>query len=490
MEEKKLGSEVIARLDRLSVWSLPASFIAILGTGFLFTFFDIFDINVSFIQTALTTFGVSSPSSPEIPKLLGPVVLWNLVGYVIGAIALTPLADRFGRKRMLVLTMAITGLGSLYNALSPNYVDYLIARTITGIGVGADLAIVNTYINEVAPINGRAKFTALVFLFATLGAFLGLWIGLLLTTPPAPFPLGLPIALGGSGVFALLGWRIMYGVGSLLALIGLALRFELPESPRWLISKGRVEEALKIVERMEEIAKRKIGELPSIPQLIEVKVMTEVSYKEALVTIFKDKVYLKRWLVLFFMWFFGYITVYTNAAGLTTILSSLGFPSPEAGMIASLGVLGFIAVPILLIFLGEKLERKIWVPISAIISLIGGTMMALGRGSLGLEVLGAIVLFLGIDLWVPISYTWTTENFPTRARVTGFGLADGLGHIGGGIGAFLLAITIGNILSSGVSNYTALEVFTLMVSFQVISALVSLAGIKTSRKRLDELSPY
>ncbi|MEM0194513.1 MAG: MFS transporter, partial [Metallosphaera sp.] len=243
MEEKKLGSEVIARLDRLSVWSLPASFIAILGTGFLFTFFDIFDINVSFIQTALTTFGVSSPSSPEIPKLLGPVVLWNLVGYVIGAIALTPLADRFGRKRMLVLTMAITGLGSLYNALSPNYVDYLIARTITGIGVGADLAIVNTYINEVAPINGRAKFTALVFLFATLGAFLGLWIGLLLTTPPAPFPLGLPIALGGSGVFALSGWRIMYGVGSLLALIGLALRFELPESPRWLISKGRVEEA-------------------------------------------------------------------------------------------------------------------------------------------------------------------------------------------------------------------------------------------------------
>ncbi|MEM0194514.1 MAG: MFS transporter, partial [Metallosphaera sp.] len=290
--------------------------------------------------------------------------------------------------------------------------------------------------------------------------------------------------------FALSGWRIMYGVGSLLALIGLALRFELPESPRWLISKGRVEEALKIVERMEEIAKRKIGELPSIPQLIEVKVMTEVSYKEALVTIFKDKVYLKRWLVLFFMWFFGYITVYTNAAGLTTILSSLGFPSPEAGMIASLGVLGFIAVPILLIFLGEKLERKIWVPISAIISLIGGTMMALGRGSLGLEVLGAIVLFLGIDLWVPISYTWTTENFPTRARVTGFGLADGLGHIGGGIGAFLLAITIGNILSSGVGNYTALEVFTLMVSFQVISALVSLAGIKTSRKRLDELSPY
>ena len=210
MEEKN-ASEIIARLDRLPVWSLPATFIAVLGTGFLFTFFDIFDINVSFIQTALTTFGVSSPSSPEIPQLLGPVVLWNLVGYVIGALALTPLADRYGRKRMLMITMAITGLGSLYNAVSPDYLNYLLARTITGIGVGADLAIVNTYINEVSPVNGRAKFTSLVFLFATLGAFLGLWLGLLITTPPAPFPLGLPFALGTTGIFATSGWRIMYG---------------------------------------------------------------------------------------------------------------------------------------------------------------------------------------------------------------------------------------------------------------------------------------
>jgi Major Facilitator Superfamily. len=243
------------------------------------------------------------------------------------------------------------------------------------------------------------------------------------------------------------------------------------------------------VSRMERMAERKLGSLPPVPQYLEVKVATETSYAEALKTILGNRVYLRRWIVLMLMWFFGYITVYTNAAGLTTILSALGYPPPEAGMIAALGVLGFIAVPLVLIFLGDKMERKIWVPISAAISLLGGITLAFSGSNLGLAVLGAMILFFGIDLWIPISYTWTTENFPTRARVTGFGLADGLGHIGGGIGAFAVALQIGSILSGGVNSSSSLEVFMLMISFQVISALISLAGIKTAKRRLDEISP-
>lgn len=106
----------------------------------------------------------------------------------MGSLLLSPLSDRIGRRNMLMITMAITGLGSLYNAFVNDYPNFLLARTITGIGVGADLAVVNTYIGEVAPLNGRAKYTSFVFLFSTLGAGLGLWLGLLLTTPPAPFP--------------------------------------------------------------------------------------------------------------------------------------------------------------------------------------------------------------------------------------------------------------------------------------------------------------
>ncbi|QKQ99010.1 MFS transporter [Metallosphaera tengchongensis] len=491
MAEKSVkAGEIIARMDRIPIWSLSYIFIGILGMGFLFTFFDIFDINVSFIQTALTIFHVTSPSSPEIGVLLGPAVLLNLVGYIIGSLFLSPMSDRIGRRNMLMITMAITGLGSLYNALSNDYLNFILARTITGIGVGADLAIVNTYIGEVAPVNGRAKYTSFVFLFSTIGAGLGLWLGLLLTTPPAPFPLGLPFALGGSGFLAVNGWRVMYGIGALLALIGLILRFNLPESPRWLISRGRLEDAENVVRYMEATAKRKIRELPPLPSVIPPLVIERLSYKESLKAIFGNSRYLRRLAVLVPMWFFGYMTVYVLAAGLTTILASLGYPPPEAGIIASFGDIGFILCALTIIAVGDKMERKRWTVISVLFTIIGGLIIALAKTDLPLSFIGSMVLFYGFNLWVPVSYAWSAESFPTRARATGFALTDGLGHIGGGIGTVVIASLIASLVAGGISTGLAVEVFLLIALFQVISAGIAVGlGHNTSNKRLDEISP-
>jgi len=492
MTEKSAAKagEILARMDRIPVWGLSYIFIGILGMGFLFTFFDIFDINVSFIQTAVTLFHVSSPSSPEIPALLGPVVLWNLIGYIIGALLLSPVSDMIGRRKMLMITMLITGLGSLYNALANNYINFLIARTITGIGVGADLAIVNTYIGEVAPLNARGKYTALVFLFSSIGAAIGIWLGLILTTPPAPFPLGLPFAVGGSGFFAVNGWRVMYGIGAVLALISLSLRVSLPESPRWLISKGKIDEAEKIVEMMEIKASKKLGKLPELPKVISPYVAERYSYIDTLKTIFSNSTYIKRFIVLVLMWGFGYMTVYTLAAGLTSILASLGFPPPEAGMIAAVGIIGMVLVPITLVFTGDRLERKTWTAIAVILTILGGIFIAFAGTNIALSFIGAIILFYGFDLWVPISYTWTIESYPTRARATGFALSDGLGHIGGGIAMIAVASFIGSLVSKGVTTTLVVEVFLLIASFQVISTIIAVAlGHRTANKRLEEISP-
>ena len=491
MAEKSVkAGEILARLDRIPIWALSYLFIGILGMGFLFTFFDIFDINVSFIQTSLTIFHVSSPASPRIAALLGPAVLLNLIGYIIGAILLSPLSDKIGRRNMLMITMAITGLGSLYNALVNDYLNFVIARTITGIGVGADLAIVNTYIGEVAPSNGRAKYTSFVFLFSTIGAGLGLWLGLLLTTPPAPFPLGLPVALGGSGFLATNGWRVMYGIGALLALIGLILRFNLPESPRWLISKGRLEDAERVVMGMEERASRKLGQLPPLPSVIQPYIVERQSYADSLRTIFGQGKYLRRLAVLIAMWFFGYMTVYVLAAGLTTILSSLGYPPPEAGIIASFGDIGFILCALTIMAVGDRLERNRWTAISVLFTVLGGLTIALARTDLPLSFLGSIILFYGFNLWVPVSYAWSAESFPTRARATGFALTDGIGHIGGGIGVVVVASFITALVSSGVSTSLAVEVFLLIALFQVISTVIAVAlGHRTANMRLDEISP-
>src|SRR5579864_9348866 len=146
---------VIARQDRITVWALPSSFLLVLGMGFLFTFYDIFDINVSFIQTCIQ---IVPKCTPEIAsQSIGIPTLLNLVGYVIGALALTSIADRFGRHNTMLLTLAITGLGALYSALSGDIVNFNISRFVTGIGIGADLAVVNTFIGEMAPSGGRAR---------------------------------------------------------------------------------------------------------------------------------------------------------------------------------------------------------------------------------------------------------------------------------------------------------------------------------------------
>lgn len=478
------AASVIARQDRIPIWSLSYMFIGIIGIGFLFTFFDIFDVTVSFIQTCTQIVAGCTP--PSSANYLGLPIELNLVGYVIGALVLAPIADRFGRRNLLLFTLILTGLGSLYNAFVPDYTNFVLARTITGLGIGADLALVNAYINEVAPNAGRARYTSLIFIMSALGAFLGIWLGLILTTPAAPFPLGLSFAIAGPA-FQGNGWRIMYGVGALLALVGILLRYQLPESPRWLISQGRVDEASEIVKDMEARALRRVAELPA--PAVEITVQsgtTKIPYAE----IFGNRLYLGRTVFLVVVWFLGYATVYAIAQGLTSLLDGMHYPPPESGVIAAFGTFGFLITAIFAYFFGERLERKLWLPIAALLTLIGGILIAVaGPGNFGFAAFGAIITFFGFNLWVPMTYTWSTENYPTRARATGFALVDGIGHLGGGIGILVIAPLIPSLLASFGLTTGPLVIFVIIAVFLIAAAIIAQFGTATRNKRLDEVSP-
>src|SRR5579871_1530039 len=490
------ASALIARQDRIPIWSLSYLFIGIIGVGFLFTFFDIFDINVSFIQTCTQIVtgctAAPNPFTGHLPAgavlasdAIGLPVLLNLVGYVIGALILSPLADRFGRRDMLLVTLIITGLGSLFNAFAWDYTSFILARVITGIGVGADLALVTTYINEVAPSSGRAKYTSLVFIMSSLGAFLGIWLGLILTTPAANFPEGLPFAqatvqvVNGLPQFAGSGWRWMYGIGAILALVGILLRFRLPESPRWLISQERVQEADEIVTDMEQRAMKKLANLPPVGSELHLHTGEKhATYAEIL----SNPMYLRRTLLLFSMWFIAFITVYTIGVGITSILATLGYPPPEAGMVAAIGVFGFIGCAVFAYYYSETLERKYWLPISAVLTIVGGLIIGLsGSGNFWVTAIGAIILFIGFNLFVPMCWAWSAENYPTRARATGFALVDGIGHVGGGVGILLIA---GNIATLG-----PVGTFLVIGGCLVVAAVIAQFGTATKELRLDEVSP-
>jgi len=469
--------KIIARQDRIMVWALPAAAFVVIGVGFMFTFYDIFDINVSFIQTCTQIVPGCTPAAAS--QSIGIPVLLNLIGYVIGALGLSVIADRFGRRYALMLTLLVMCVGSLYTALSGDIVNFNISRFITGIGIGADLAVVNAYIGEMSPRGRRGRYTSLIFIASSLGAFVGIWLGLLLTTPATPFPLGLPFALAGPS-FAF-GWRLMYLLGALFALIGIVLRFTLPETPRWLVQNDRLERADAIVSQMEERASRKQS-LPEVTAVVSLHREKKMSYAE----IFGNSLYVRRSLLLLVVWSLAYVTVYTIAAGFTTVLTSLAYPPPEAGLIAALGTFGFIACAIFAYYFGERLERKLWLPIGAVITLLGGILIAVSGLAVPNEIpwgvfIGAFIVFFGFNIWVPMTYAWSAENFPTRARVSGFGLVDGIGHVGGGIGLLLIVPILPQI---GV-----LPSFLLIGAFLVAAAIVAQFGVATRGKELELISP-
>jgi MFS transporter, putative metabolite:H+ symporter len=465
---------LLARLDRIPVWALPRLFAFIIGIGFLFTFYDIFDINVSFIETCTELVPGCTP--PHAAGFIGLPVLLNLAGYVIGTLILSPLSDRAGRRDLLLVTMVLTGLGSALTAIVGTYSWFVVARLITGIGIGADLAIVNTYIGEIAPRAGRARYTAMIFIFSALGAMLGIWVGLFLTTPATPLPLGLPVALASPAFTQ--GWRVMYAIGALLALIGVVLRFQLPESPRWLITQARLDEAAAVIAEMEARA-HAISPLAPVPDLVPPSppVFRELPFS----AIFRNPLYLRRTILLVALWFCAYITVYSFAAGFTTLLAALRYPPPEAGLITAMGTFGFLLCAVVAYAFGERLERRTWMPLAAAITLIGGVLVAVAGAIFPLAVLGSIIVFFGFNLWVPIAYAWSIEHYPTRARTTGFALVDGVGHLGGGVGLLLIAPLIPDL---GV-----LLAMLLIIAFLVIAAIIAQFGIGTRDLRLEEISP-
>ncbi|WP_022883033.1 MFS transporter [Gryllotalpicola ginsengisoli] len=464
--------ELFARLDRIQTWSLSPAFLAIIGIGFLFTFYDIFDINVSFVQTCTQLVKGCTPED-ALSSLPLPTVL-NLLGYVVGTLVLSPISDRIGRRNMLLITMLVTGLGSLYSALAPDYGNFILSRTLTGVGIGADLAIVNTYVGEVSPRHSRAKYTTVVFIMSALGAFVGVWLGLFLTTEKAPWPTGLPFAIDLAS-----GWRWMYGVGAILALVAILLRFQLPESPRWLLQRGKHQEAEAVTADM-ELRAAKTGPL-DLATTDGVPTHWPPSRRVPYADIFTNPVYLRRMILLFCMWFIGYITVYAYASGFTSVMTSLKYPASEAGVIAAVGTIGFVAEAVIMAFIVEKLERRYWLPIATVVTFIGAVMVAFAGTSVAVSFIGAMLIFAGFNLWVSPTYALTAEHFPTRARSTGFAIVDGVGHVGGGIGILVLAPLIPHL-----SVFWALM---LISSFMIIASVLAQFTVHTRNRSFEQVSP-
>ncbi len=197
-------------------WSL--TLLATLG-GFLFGY-DTSNIGaaLNFIPYDLNSFGT------------GYLVAGASLGAAAGALLAGPLTDRLGRKSLLIADALIYAVGALLSAFTWHVAVLFTARTLIGLAIGADSAIATAYIAEYAPRNRRGSLSMLQQWMITVGILASYLVALVI----------LKLWPGSSDV----DWRWFFGLGAVPALIGLAMRFQMPESPRWLIRKGRYEDAL------------------------------------------------------------------------------------------------------------------------------------------------------------------------------------------------------------------------------------------------------
>jgi MFS transporter, SP family, arabinose:H+ symporter len=212
------GRNVLAELDQRVptrfYWQL--TLLACLG-GFLFGY-DTSNIGaaLNFVPYHLNGFWT------------GYLVAGASLGAAAGAICAGPIADHFGRKALLIVDAGIYSAGAILSAVTPDAAVLLIARTLIGLAIGADSAIATAYIAEYAPRGRRGALSMLQQWMITVGILISYIVALII----------LKIAPGSAGTT---GWRLILGLGAVPALIGLALRTKMPESPRWLMRHGKYE---------------------------------------------------------------------------------------------------------------------------------------------------------------------------------------------------------------------------------------------------------
>ena len=399
-ERASEGAALLARLDRLTVWPYPWTVLVVTGAGFFFSFFDI--VTIGFALPAITTqFGVSA-------ELAAWSITSGLVGYILGAFLDSRIGDRYGRRLSLYLSVTAFPLGSMLSATSSGLGELVFWRFISGMGIGAEIALVTTYMAELSPAPLRGRYTGWTIVCAFAGFALVPLLALHLV-PEYSW-----------------GWRALFVAGGLGGLLIGFMRRGLPASGRWLVAQGRIEEARAVVEGAEEVARRRsAAPLPEPAASSVAPAVADVGIRRLFRGASRG-----RLLLLSALWFAYYVGNYAWLTLAADLFSKHGLSLSQS--IASLSItgFGFVAGALTAVFLSDRLDRRHTV--AGICVVWAGTLLAIGFNPtpMAIEVLGFLASCT-IGLVIPLLYTITGESFPTSVRATGVSLTDGFGHLGG-----------------------------------------------------------
>jgi len=417
------------------------------------TFFDAFNaLSLAFaLPTLIRLWHIS-------PRQSGFLISASYVGQLAGALAFSALAEKVGRIRGTTAAIAIMSVLGFGCAIAGNLPALLACRFVQGIGVGGEMPVAATYINELSRAHGRGRFFLLYEMI---------------------FPLGL-MATGQIGAWLVpaYGWRAIFILGGIPGLLITILVARLPESPRWLIAKGRLREAEAIIEQMEASTPRRIPAAANSPASLAPLPGEERGWTELF-----SKFYRGRTLVVWMLW----ATAYFVANGLNNWMPALyntvyHLSLRQSLRAASMTNVAQVAVLLFCAFTIDRLGRKNWTVAAFVVG--GGLLAFLGLtgarnvssvmilGTLGYGVIGSIAAVL---------YLYTPEIYPTRIRAIGTGLATSWLRIASAAGPALVGFLVD---SRGVRS-----VFWMFAAISVVGALAATCMVETSDRRLEEIAP-
>lgn len=396
------------------------------------------------IAMALTLIAPQMELSPMWLGLLGSSAL---IGLFLGSLVLGAVSDRIGRRKIFNFNFLLITIASFLQLFVNDPLQLFVLRVLIGFGLGGDYAVGTTLLAEFAPRKYRGRLLALLAALWTVGYVSANFVGFYLANADPE------------------SWRWMLASTTIPSLIVLLLRIGTPESPRWLVSKGRSEEARQIVNEY-------IG-----PNIIFDEGI--VKTKNSFLTLFSKKL----WKRTTFSGMFFMCTVIPYFAIYTFLPSILDSMSLKANFFTDVFLNLFLLIGAFVgIWFMEKFSRRGLIISSFAILTVSLFMLSiLPSGSSILMITFFAIFTLFISSISNLTTVYPSEIFPTELRSSGLGFSTALSRVGSAIGTFLLPVSIGTF---GIS--TSMFVLTVVL---LIGTLVSLAWApETKSLTLSEAS--
>jgi MFS family permease len=471
VETGRITTDIPARLDRLP-WS-RWHWLVVIGLGTVWILDGLEVTIVGSMSDALadpkTGLGLSSFDV----GLAGAVYV---AGACIGALFFGQLTDRFGRKKLFLITLAVYTVATVLTAFSMNPTWYFVARFFTGAGIGGEYAAINSAIDELIP----AKYRGRVDVSINGSFWVGAAGGALLTIP----------LLDPTVINQEWGWRLAFGLGAILAVGILLVRRNVPESPRWLFIHGREDEGERIVEDIERTVTDESGKsLPSVSDTITIRQRKSIGFGLIAKTVFT--LYPKR-TVLCFSLFIGQAFLY-NAFFFTygdTLTTFMGVG--QVGWYIAVFALSNFAGALILGPLFDTLGRVKMLTGTYVISGVILGIMGLTLGSytaVTLTLMGCIVFFFA-SAGASAAYLTASEVFPMETRALCIAFFYAIGTAAGGIAGPLLFGKLIEDATTGGLDITAIAIgyyigAILMIAGGIVAAFL---GVKAEGESLENIA--